>query len=61
MARIAYDYQIVEFETSCKNNSYTISGLLWKKYIIDALGLILGGDCIHWNVAKYLNELESWS
>ena len=31
----------MEFKRSCVNNSY-ISGLLLKRYIMNALGLILG-------------------
>lgn len=38
--RIAYDRQVVEFKTSCGNNSY-ICGLLLQ-YAMDILGLILG-------------------
>ena len=40
-ARIGYDYQVVEFKTSCENNIY-ICGLLLKTYVMNALGLMLG-------------------
>ena len=40
-ARIVYDCQVVEFKTSCANNTY-ICGLLLKKYVMNVLGLILG-------------------
>ena len=39
-ARIAYDFQFVEFKTSCVNNSYSCGLLL--KYVMNALGLIHG-------------------
>ena len=40
-ARIAYGCQVVEFKTNCVNNSYSC-GLLFKKYVMNALGLIRG-------------------
>ena len=56
-ARTAYDFQFVEFKTSCVNNRYICSLLL--KYVRNALRLILGQKLTLTLIINTISEFTS--